>query len=153
MTGASQFTNNKVPTTVGLPGDPSLINFVQAFPLHWQGFAQIRLFFTAVNSQAYINTYPAANVFVSGNTWTQVGGGNVNCKAGQALSDENDLKVAHKQLTQGGRAASTSSGKSSPGSSRIRPAHRAAVRQVGTLEQCGGWVGSRLVIEPQQHRP
>ena len=138
MTGATKFSNDKAPMAVGLPGDPSLLNFSQAYPLHWEGFAQIRMFYTAINTQAFINTYPAANIYVSGTKWTQVGGGTVNCTAGQALSDESDLKVAHRQLTQGGQSKGASPAGASTGASTSGGGTGAAGSTPGSGSSSGG---------------
>ena len=104
MTGATVYSNNAEPMAVGLPADAALVNFSAAFPLHWAGFAQLRMFFTAPNAQPYSATYPAVAVQVSGTTWTQVGGGPVNCAGGQAESAEADLAIANHVQSQGGAA-------------------------------------------------
>jgi hypothetical protein len=104
MTGATVYSNSSEPMALGLPADAALVNFSAAFPLRWEGFAQLRMFYTAPNAQPYSATYPAVAVVVSGQTWTQVGGGPVNCAGGQAESDEADLKIANNLQSQGGAA-------------------------------------------------
>jgi len=88
LTAATAYTNPKAPMAVGTKLDPSMVNFSAVFPLHFQGFAQIRMYFTAPGQTPFSTTYPAADIKVSGSTWTQVGGGKVNCAAGQARSNE-----------------------------------------------------------------
>jgi hypothetical protein len=105
LTGASVFSNTAVPMTIGLSGDASLVNFSAAYPLHWNGYAQLRMYYTAPGQQPYSSTYPAVAVQVTGTTWTQVGGGKVNCAAGEAESDEAAVKVANVPQHQGGQTA------------------------------------------------
>lgn len=88
LTAATAYTNAQVPMTVGTKLDPSMFNFSSVFPLHVNGFAQVRMYYTAQGQTEYAFKYPAANVQITGNTWKQVGGGTVNCKAGQAYSNE-----------------------------------------------------------------
>jgi len=88
LTAASAFTNTKAPMTVATQRDPSMINFSSVYPLHVDGFAEVRMYFTALGQTQFSRTYPAANIRISGHTWTQVGGGKVNCKAGQVHSNE-----------------------------------------------------------------
>jgi hypothetical protein len=122
MTGTSRFTNANAPMAAGLPADPSLVNFSDAYPLYWNGYAQLRFYYTAVGLPEFVQTYPAAVVQVTGHTWTQVGGGSVNCSAGSVTSGEHDLHIAtHAQTAPSAAAdsaaAGNSSGSNAPGGS------------------------------------
>ena len=88
LTSSSRYTNPQSPMAQATSQDISLAGFVSAFPPQWDGFIQLRMFLGAPDEPAYQRHYPSLNVYVSGNTWTAVGGGPVNCNAGSAESLE-----------------------------------------------------------------
>jgi hypothetical protein len=88
MTAASTFTNSSHPMAAGTILDPALVDFIGAYPLHWDGLVQLRLLFSAPLKSVYSATYPAAVIRVSGHNWTLVSGGGVPCNAGSAQSVE-----------------------------------------------------------------
>jgi hypothetical protein len=159
MTGATIFSSTTTPMALGLPADPALINFAAAFPLHWEGFAQLRMTYTAPATLAYTAPYPSVAVVVSGTTWTQVGGGPVNCGGGQAESDEADLAIAHNIQRQGGAAKASgnpvetatpttpaSSLRSSGSSSTVPTAVNASVSPVADAQSSSGGSGKGIAI-------
>lgn len=114
MTGASAFSNDKAPMTQGLGRDHSLFNLNAAYPLHWDGLAQFRIYYTSFNKPEFETTYPAAVVKLTGKTWTQVGGGTVDCKAGHVAS--NELVLPNPTLSLGpANATSPSKGAKTSG--------------------------------------
>lgn len=86
LTSSSRYTNPQSPMAQATAKDISLQNFIGAFPPRWDGFIQLRMALGASDEPAYVKHYPALNIYVSGNTWTAVGGGQVNCNAGSAES-------------------------------------------------------------------
>jgi hypothetical protein len=100
LTGSSSYTNVDHPVDQATNADQPLLGFTQAYPAHWQGLIEIRMFFSRVNYPAYTTTYPAAILRISANSWTMVQGGGSSCGLGQGKSDESKLlpkKVLKKQ--------------------------------------------------------
>lgn len=108
MTGATAFSNDAAPMAVGTIGDPSMVNFSYAFPLHYQGLAQLRIYFTTPGQVQHSSPYPAAVIQVKGTTWTQLGGGKVNCKAGKARSNELNVPAISRAASSASAAAASS---------------------------------------------
>ena len=131
MTGASGFTDSNHPMASGLVVDPALVDFSSVFPLRWQGLLQVRMFYTAPDAALFNTPYPVANLRISGTTWTQVGGGPVNCAGGQARSNELALpqkKVAPGYVTAPPSAQPAADQGSAPGSGSGRITGAASTR-------------------------
>jgi hypothetical protein len=115
LTAASVYSNTAHPMAAGTGADPALVDFTGAFPPHWDGLVQLRMYFTAPDGLQHSTPYPAAVVRIDGNTWTQVGGGDVSCTAGRAISAETlDLPASAiaaqaARSTPGARPASSGS--------------------------------------------
>jgi hypothetical protein len=107
LTGTAQYSNPSHPMTAATTRDSSLASFVDTYPPVWDGFIELRIILDAPGKPAYVQTYPALNIHVSGDTWQAVGGGSVNCNAGQATSDEDILP---KSTGSSGSSSSSSSG-------------------------------------------
>jgi cobalamin biosynthesis Mg chelatase CobN len=88
---------------------------LENFHPKWDGFMQLRIYLGAPNHQAYEIHYPALNLEITGDTWTAVGGGPVDCKAGTAVSDESVLLPSLQSTTVPSTAAA--SGHSTSGTS------------------------------------
>jgi hypothetical protein len=86
ITASSVYTNPQSPMAEGTALDAPLQDFLQDYPPQWDGFIQLRIYLDAVNMQAYEVHYPVLNLEITGDTWTAVGGGAVNCNAGSARS-------------------------------------------------------------------
>jgi hypothetical protein len=86
ITASSVYTNPQSPMAEGTAQDVPLQDFLQDYPPQWNGFIQLRIYLDAVNMEAYEVHYPALNLEITGDTWTAVGGGPVNCNAGSARS-------------------------------------------------------------------
>jgi LPXTG-motif cell wall-anchored protein len=71
--------------------DTPLSAFVETYPPQWDGFIELRLYLSTANQPAEVSQYPALDIQVTGSTWHTVGGGPVDCTAGQATSLETTL--------------------------------------------------------------
>ena len=88
MTAASSYSNPTVPMAAATSKDPSLGDFIEAYPPKWDGFIQLRMYLDTTNQPAATKHYPTLDIQVTGETWHAVGGGPVNCGAGTATSAE-----------------------------------------------------------------
>ncbi|MDT4893936.1 MAG: hypothetical protein QOE97_2971 [Pseudonocardiales bacterium] len=90
MTGASKFSNSAHPMAQPTILDPSMKDFVGAFPTKWDGLVQFRMLFSAPadTTASSPDTYPAAVIRVSGDRWSLVSGGGGGCGSGTAVSNE-----------------------------------------------------------------
>lgn len=131
MTAAATFTNPAHPMAAGTGFDPAFVDFSGAYPLKWDGYAQARIFYTTPGRPMASRPYPAAILKVSGDTWTQIGGGDVPCGAGTSNSVE--LKALPSSIlarptaravpgepTSAASAAGASGGRSAPGGTSSR---------------------------------
>lgn len=91
LTGSSSFSNVESPVVQATNVDAALLGFTQAYPLHWDGLVEIRVYYTAFNKPPYSTYYPAAVLKVTGSRWTLVSGGGSSCTAGTGVSDESTL--------------------------------------------------------------
>ncbi len=124
LTGSSYFSNAAHPMAAFTTGDKRLHEVLQIYPASWAGFVQLRLFFSAPNKLTVTQTYPAANLQVSGTSWVQVDPPAASCGAGKAKSIEalylpaskfpKPSKAAAATGTPGG-SSTTSAGGSSDG--------------------------------------
>jgi hypothetical protein len=110
LTSSSRYTNPQIPMAQATSQDISLQGFVSAFPPQWDGFIQLRMFLGAPDQPAYQRHYPSLNIYVSGNTWTAVGGGPVNCNAGSAESLETVVLPTTTTTAAGSSAKGGSTG-------------------------------------------
>jgi len=88
LTASSRYSNASNPMAAATDRDGSLAVFMQEYLPKWDGFLQLRMYLGAPNKQQYDLTYPALNIQVTGDTWTAVGGGPVDCASGTAESLE-----------------------------------------------------------------
>ena len=91
LTGSAGFTNLSHPMVQATNGDYPLIGAVAAFPPKWDGLVQLRMYYSGHNHPINQRTYPTAVIRITGNTWTEVTGGKVNCTDGHAVSDETQV--------------------------------------------------------------
>jgi hypothetical protein len=94
LTGSSAYADGKHPLVSGTNLDPSLKDFVTAFPARWDGLVQLRIYYTAPNTVAFKRSYPAAVLRVQGNQWTLVQGAQLNCDLAKVVSSEKLLLPA-----------------------------------------------------------
>jgi hypothetical protein len=125
ITGTSQYTNASHPMAVSTDRDFALSQFLNVFPAKWNGFIELRLFLDAPGAEPQALTYPALTLYISGGTWQAVGGGSVDCTAGQAESEEAILpttttaKGSSGSQTPPSSSSDTSSGKGGSSSSTL----------------------------------
>ena len=74
LTGSSAYAEDAHPLAAGTNLDPSLQDFLSAYPARWDGLVQLRMYYTAPNKVAYRRTYPAAVLRVQGKRWTVLQG-------------------------------------------------------------------------------
>jgi len=122
MTGSSLFSNDRSPMAEGTVLDPSVGDFVSAFPAKWEGLVQLRMTFGAPDKPGVLEPYPAAVLRVQGDRWTLVQSAKVDCKAGRVLSMEKVILPKSKFKTTppaapSGSGSATSRGDASAGRS------------------------------------
>lgn len=167
FTASSKYTNQKHPMTQATTLDRPLLDFTSIAPL-WDGYAQVRMYFSNVNMPAHTLPYPAAVIKITGDTWTLASKGPVpDCTAGTAVSAEtlhidptripsasptllgpNGDKLPTSAATAAGVLTGSpdpSSGSSNPSSSSI-----AAVASTSAPSSSGvpAWVWAGLILLP-----
>jgi hypothetical protein len=88
LTAASLYTNLAHPMVQETPIDEPLTQMTNAFPPIWDHLVELRLYLGAPGSEADVMQYGAADLRISGDTWTMVEGGTSGCKSGTAVSRE-----------------------------------------------------------------
>jgi len=94
LTASAHYSNPANPMTAATGADESLDGYMIDFQPRWDGFLQLRIYLGAANEQGYSLHYPTLDIKVTGNTWTAVDGGPVNCTSGTAVSFESTLLPA-----------------------------------------------------------
>jgi len=113
LTASAHYSNPDNPMTAATGADESLGGYMIDFQPKWDGFLQLRIYLGAANEQGYSLHYPTLDIKVTGNTWTAVDGGPVNCASGTAVSFESTLLPASETsgstttTSRPGRAATT----------------------------------------------
>jgi hypothetical protein len=108
LTASSRYSNSQSPMAQATAKDVPLQDFVEDYPPKWDGFVQLRLLLGGQNEPADVQHYPALDLEISGDMWTAVGGGPVNCNAGSAESLETVVAPSPPSTT-------TTTGSSGPG--------------------------------------
>jgi hypothetical protein len=127
LTGSSSFTNVNHPADQATNVDAALLGFTQAYPLHWDGLVEIRMFYSAFDKPPTTTFYPAAVLKVTGSTWTQLTGGGGSCSGSSGVSDESlllpkkDLRKKHVDVPAGSPTPSASSSPPSGSGSSSKP--------------------------------
>ncbi len=88
LTAASLYTNFADPMVQETPIDEPLTQMTNAYPPIWDHLIELRVYLGAPDSEADVMQYGAADLQISGNTWTMVEGGTTGCKSGTAVSRE-----------------------------------------------------------------
>jgi hypothetical protein len=91
MTVGAIFTNTAHPMAQATYADNPLLWPDKAYPPYWDGFYEVRMFFSSPNESEWSSTYPAAVIQVKGSTWTLARGGGGSCSVGKAVSMETYL--------------------------------------------------------------
>ena len=121
LTSSSTYSNPDVPMAAATDRDASLADFIAAFPPKWDGYLQLRMYFGIAGKPVPTDAYPAADIKVTGDTWTMVRGATVSCTAGTAKdTEQKPLATAKPKPTKSGAAGNgtgSPSGSASPGGS------------------------------------
>ena len=88
LTASSEYSNAKHPMAAGTLRDFSLTDYLESFPVRWDGLVQLRMYLSAPNTSILKLPYPTTDIRVSGDTWTVVRGGTGDCSVGKATSNE-----------------------------------------------------------------
>ncbi len=91
LTASARYSNPANPMTAGTARDSSLGDFISDFPPQVDGLVQLRIFLGVPNQPTYTMKYNAADIRVTGNTWTVVNPGNASCASGKSVSIEDLL--------------------------------------------------------------
>jgi hypothetical protein len=121
LTSASFYNNPKLPAAQATRADLPLSVIVNEFPPMVDGLYQLRMFYGKAGYGLYSSTYPAAVIRVSGDTWTLVQGGTVDCTAAPAVSNE-VLAGTLTQAPSGNASGSKSSAGAPSGAPQSGPA-------------------------------
>jgi hypothetical protein len=114
LSGSSIYSNAAHPMASVTTADQALQQVLQAYPAHWDGLLQLRMFLSAPDTQPYTEAYPATDIRITGDTWTVVDGGTISCSVGKTISIETVLLPA-STFPSPSRAAATAAGSSEPG--------------------------------------
>jgi hypothetical protein len=115
LSASSYYSNPAHPMVQFTPIDLPLTQMTSAYPPVWDHLIELRIYLSAPDSPADSLTYAAADLQISGNTWTMVAGGNGSCTDGKAISKEvlvnlpgaNGSPSPAKSAAGGGSASST----------------------------------------------
>jgi uncharacterized membrane protein YgcG len=135
MAAASVYTNPDTPMAQFTPIDEPLSYLTKFFPPIWDNLIELRLYLGGPGLGEDAQGYAAADLRISGNTWTMVEGGDASCTSGSAVSDEVSIGLKGaagkpKSPSSSGKAGQSGSGASGSGS------------QAGSSSGSGGAAGS-----------
>jgi len=116
LTASSRYTDPADPMVAATDGDDSLEDFIEEFHPKWDGFLQLRIYLGTEDAEVYSVHYPTLNIHVSGDNWTAVDGGSVNCNSGTSTSLESIVLPASTIDGSSGAGAAIASGSKSHGS-------------------------------------
>ncbi len=117
MTASSRYSNPADPMAAATAGDSSLADFLMAFPARWDGFVQLRMYLGTSDQEPYEIHYPVLDIQVTGDTWTAVDGGPVNCSSGTSESIETILLPKSSATTSPTNSDGTTAKADTPGAS------------------------------------
>jgi hypothetical protein len=114
LTGTAQYTDPAHPMAAATPLDFTLDDYLKEFPASWDGYVQLRMYFGARGHGVDNTSYPTTDIKVTGKTWTVVRGGQGDCKAGTATS--NEVAIAHLPGSSAKPTGTRGTATASPGS-------------------------------------
>jgi hypothetical protein len=79
---ASAYSSTSVPVAQQTARDPALSDYLNNFPPQWDKLVELRIYFGALNSPVSASAYPAADIRITGTTWTLLNGAKVDCNGG-----------------------------------------------------------------------
>lgn len=114
MTDVSVFSNPQHPVAQATNLDAPLLEPDRQIPPYWDGFYELRMFYTGRDQEPFTSTYPVAVIRVSGNAWSLASGGGAPCSSGSAVSvaakDASATALATPQTVSVGPPTTTGSG-------------------------------------------
>jgi hypothetical protein len=119
MAAASVYTNPDTPMAQFTPIDEPLSYLTKFFPPIWDNLVELRMYLGGPGLTEDAQGYAAADLRVTGNTWTMVEGGDASCTSGSAVSDEVSVGLrgasgkpatSHTSSKDTGQAGSAASG-------------------------------------------
>jgi len=162
LTASSRYTNPDVPMAAATSGDDSLADFMSNYHPRWDGFLQLRMYLGTADAAQYSLHYPSLDIQVQGDTWTTVGGGAVDCKAGSAESIESIVlpsttatssssvgagnKTSDSTGTGTGTSSGPASGTSHPSGTASGPTSSPATGGVATATGSGSSLGGLVPV-------
>jgi hypothetical protein len=115
LAGASEYSNPAHPMAQFTPIDEPFTYMTVTFPAMWDGLYQLRLYLGGPYLEEYEQTYPAADIRVTGNTWTLVSGGHASCTTGTAVSREAMLGLPGANSSPSASASASASSSAAAG--------------------------------------
>jgi hypothetical protein len=79
---ASAYSSTTVPVAQQTARDPALSDYLNNYPPQWDKLVELRIYFGALNTPVSTSAYPAADIRITGTTWTLLNGAKVDCNAG-----------------------------------------------------------------------
>jgi hypothetical protein len=128
LTAASRYTNPAHPMTAATNRDLSLKDFIEDYPVSWDGLVQLRMYLGAPNAPTDSASYAATDIQVTGTTWKVVQGASVACNSGKSVSIETILKPVS---SPDAHPTATASHSATPPSSRPTSSSRPAAASAG----------------------
>lgn len=134
LTASSTYSDLAHPIAQATFRDFSLSVFLQEYPARWNGFVQLRLYYSAPGAGIAQTPYAAADIQVTGTTWSLIRGGSVACDAGSAFSPESLLPATNRAGLATESPAPFGSANPSTPSSPPRPGSAAPVAPYGATD-------------------
>ncbi|UQX88399.1 LPXTG cell wall anchor domain-containing protein [Jatrophihabitans telluris] len=88
LTATSSYTNPAAPMAQATKIDFTLADFLNEYPAMVDGLIELRMYFGARGVGTDTSSYPATDIRITGDTWSVVRGGAVDCGSGSATSSE-----------------------------------------------------------------
>lgn len=131
LSGSSFYTNPAHPMVAAAAGtDYSLEDVLATDPVQWNGLVEVRMFTASFDGGILSTQYPAADLQVTGPTWTLLRGGTAPCNAGFAIPNDGRSPPTSAATVspppQAAPVAPASPGATSPASPSATPSPSAA---------------------------
>jgi hypothetical protein len=161
LTSTAVYGNPQHPTAAGTSADLSMQNFFDDAKPLWDGLVELRLYVGAPLQAFYTQSYDAATIKISGNSWKLIQGGSAPCADSDSTPREDALpkgttgaqeaSLAAKPSAANSSAGSTSAaggvaGQSASSADSAAPDTVSAVLAAGSPRGGSGGVGAGLVI-------
>ncbi len=135
MGAPSYYSNRAHPMAQFTPIDSPLTQMTEAFPPIWDHLIELRLYLGAPGTPEDTLGYAAADIQVTGKTWTLVAGGNSSCTAGRVEAEEVAVNMPGARATP---KASQSASASASNSSSPAPSSGGSAGSTGSPAAASG---------------